>query len=26
LTDWVEVVPSLVVSDEQVALEPEYHW
>ena len=25
-TDWVEEVPSAVTSDEQVALEPEYHW
>jgi hypothetical protein len=25
-TDWVDAVPNVVVSDEQVALEPEYHW
>jgi hypothetical protein len=25
-TDWVDAVPSAVVSEAQVALEPEYHW
>jgi hypothetical protein len=24
--DWVDAVPRVVVSDEQVALLPEYHW
>jgi hypothetical protein len=25
-TDWVDAVPSRVVSSEHVALDPEYHW